>query len=196
VVEWVRVLSGPRKETLKAVNHNSGSSTCLSRFAGGLPGTSASSSFLACFLVVNALLVAKGLLIAGGVLVLAGLLVTTGFQGVLGVLVVAGAVAVAGLLVATGFLEVLGFPVVAGAVAVLGVVGVAAVALGAAHLARLAMAWAVSALALSDISERTFFACRIRNSQVLHKYQLLRVPFSEGLCSTPQFPLSNRGGSK
>ena len=156
---------------LKAVNGNSGSSTCLGRFAGGLPGISASSSsFFAPYLVVNtllvvnALLVAKGRLIAGGVLVGAGLLVPTGFLGVLGVLVVAGAVEVAGLLVATRFLEVLGFAVVAGAVAVLGVAGDVGVAVGMARcLAGWATAWAAAAFDSSDISEQTFFACTIKD---------------------------------
>src|SRR5205807_4038085 len=48
---------------LKEVKRNCGNSTCLGRFAGGLPATSPSSSFLARFPVINALLVDKRLLV-------------------------------------------------------------------------------------------------------------------------------------
>src|SRR5437588_4350666 len=68
---------------LKEVKPNCANSTGLGRFAGGLPATSRSSSFLARFAVINALLVDKGLLVVAGAVM--------GVVGVTGVELVAGA---------------------------------------------------------------------------------------------------------
>ena len=144
------------------MKRNCGKLTCLGRFAGGvdgLPRTSPSSSFLARFLVVNALLVAEGLLVAIGLLVAKELLMAGGL------LILKGR-----LLVATGLLpEALG-GLVGVVVAVAGVVGVAGIerAAGTGRRGgagrRLARARAASAAFFaSAASWRIFFVCRIRN---------------------------------
>ena len=153
------------------MNRNSDSSTCLSRFVGGLDGllgtlpsslslslsSSSTTTNLVRFLVVGAPLLAKGLL-EGKVLLetRAGLLA----NGLLGVLLVLGFAGAGG---ATGFLRALRVLGVAGA-------GVAGAAATVRRLVRLATAAAAPAQAASAaffaslfMSWRTFFACAIRN---------------------------------
>lgn len=143
------MLLGPRKETVKDMNRNSGSSTCLSRFAGdgldGLSGTSSSSTTtLARFLVFNAVRVDKGLLVAKELLV-----AKRGVRVVNGDLVVVDLLGVAG---------VAGVPVVVDLVGVPGVVVVAGAAGAERAAGRLATARAALPASCA-ISARTFFVC-------------------------------------
>ena len=105
------------------MNRNSGSSTCLCRFVGGLDGllgtsplSSSTTTNLARFLVVGAPLLAKGLLEGKVRLETKAGLLAKGHSGVLLVLGVTGAVGATGYL---GALQVLG-------VAGVGVTGVTA----------------------------------------------------------------------
>ena len=152
---------------LKDVKRTCGKSTCLGHFAGGVdgfPGTSP-SSFLAHFLVVNALLVAEGLLVAIGLLVAKELLMAGGLL-----------ILKERLLIATGLLPealwALGALVGVVAEAVVGVVGVEGIeraagaglwgGAGRCFFARVRVASAAF-FSVSAASWQIFFVCKIRN---------------------------------